>query len=82
MLDVEVADVGVRLADADEDDRLPRRVHERERGAHLVVDRVELRQHDPVDQPPRARHRDLRGAGDAAILDVDPDAQPARPGHE
>ena len=49
MLDVQVADVLVRLPDADEHDGLARGEHERERRAHLVVDRVELGEQDAVD---------------------------------
>ena len=59
VVDGEVADVGVRLADAHEDDGLAGRVHERERRAHLVVDRVEFGEHDAVDEPRLARGRVL-----------------------
>ena len=59
MLDVEVADVEVGLPGAHEDDGLARGVHERERRAHLVADRVELGEHDAVDDAPRLGGRVL-----------------------
>eukprot|EP00964_Phaeocystis_antarctica_P080281 scaffold50131_cov60-Phaeocystis_antarctica.AAC.1 len=59
VLDVEVADVEVGLPGAHEDDGLARGVHERERRADLVADRVELRQHDAVDDAPRLGRGEL-----------------------
>ena len=53
VLDVQVADVEVSLPRAHEDDWLARAVHKGQRRADLVADRVELRQHDAVDDAPR-----------------------------
>eukprot|EP00307_Rebecca_sp_RCC1486_P014817 CAMPEP_0119419854 /NCGR_PEP_ID=MMETSP1335-20130426/21940_1 /TAXON_ID=259385 /ORGANISM="Chrysoculter rhomboideus, Strain RCC1486" /LENGTH=128 /DNA_ID=CAMNT_0007445181 /DNA_START=356 /DNA_END=738 /DNA_ORIENTATION=+ len=58
-LHVEVADVSVRLSDADEDDGLARDVHHRDGGADLVVDRVKLGEHDAIDQPGVAHAREV-----------------------
>ena len=55
VVDIQVADIGVRLPDADKDNGLARRVHERQRRTDLVIDRVEFGEHDTVDQPRLAR---------------------------
>mmetsp|Transcript_54777 Transcript_54777/g.108761 ORF Transcript_54777/g.108761 Transcript_54777/m.108761 type:complete len:304 (-) Transcript_54777:1298-2209(-) len=59
VVDVEVAYVGVGLANADEDDGLACRVHKREGRAHLVVDGVKFSEHDAVDKPRHPRGREL-----------------------
>ena len=59
VVNIQVADVRVRLANANENDGLARGVHERKRGTHFVADRVELGEHDPVYEARVARRRVL-----------------------
>jgi len=49
-MSVELLEVGIGLADADEDNWLPRDVDHGHGGAHLVVDGVELGEHDSINQ--------------------------------
>ena len=57
VIDIQIANVRVRLPHAHKDNRLARRVDERERRSNLIIDRVKLCEHDAVDQPRRARRR-------------------------
>ena len=56
-LDIQRPQIRVLLPHTDKHNRLPRNVRHRQRGAHLVVNRVKLCQHDPVHLP---RHGKIR----------------------